>query len=152
VVLTVAGIVISSAFAAGARRQLTTLGQLAANGAGPRVLRRTLVLQGTWTGLIGAGFGLVVAAIVLALGRGWLDEVYEHDVDGYVVRIGDLVPIELIGVAAATIAALVPARGTSRIPVLTALAGRRPLGRVPRWLTVSGFVSALAGLGLLGIA
>jgi putative ABC transport system permease protein len=65
-VLTVAGIVIAAAFAAGARRQLVTLGQLAANGAPPKLLRRVLFLQGTWTGVVGALAGIGLGAGALA--------------------------------------------------------------------------------------
>jgi putative ABC transport system permease protein len=151
-VLTVVGIVIASAFAASARRQLTTLGQLAANGASPDVLRRALFFQGTWTGAVGTllGFGAGVAGLVVLSPH--TDGLFQRDVGAYVVRVTDLVPIAVIGVAAATIAALVPARTTSRIPVLAALAGRRPLTKVPRWVTVAGFASIASGLSLLGLA
>jgi putative ABC transport system permease protein len=152
VVLTVIGIVIAAAFAAGARRQLTTLGQLAANGASPRVLRRVLFLQGTWTGLIGAIGGLVLGVGALALLRPHIDRIFQRDVGPWVVHGADLVPVVLLGVVAATIAALVPARSTSRVPVLAALAGRRPLGAVPRWLLGAGLVTIVAGLALLGLA
>ena len=151
-VLTVAGIVITSAFASGARRQLTTLGQLAANGAGPRVLRRTLLLQGTWTGIAGSVAGLGLGFASLAIIDPYRGRIFNRDPSGYVLRPIDLVPIIVMGTVATTIAALVPARTTSRIPVLAALAGRRPLGRIPRGLTVGGLVSVVAGLGLLGLA
>jgi putative ABC transport system permease protein len=151
-VLTVVGIVIASAFAAGARRQLTMLGQLAANGAGPDVLRRALFLQGTWTGIAGTALGLVMGAIALAFVNPHLESLFQRDVGSYVVRPLDMVPIVVIGIGAATVAALIPARTTSRIPVLAALAGRRPLTRVPRWVTVSGFVAIVCGLALLGLA
>ena len=152
VVLTVAGIVIGAAFAAGARRQLVTLGQLAANGAPPQLLRQVLFLQGTWTGIVGAvlGFGISVGA--LAVSAPYADRIFRKDVHAYTVRSSDLIPIVLLGVVTATIAALLPARTTSRVPVLTALAGRRPLGKVPRWLPISGVCVATGGLGLLALA
>jgi putative ABC transport system permease protein len=131
-VLTVAGIVITSAFASGARRQLATLGQLAANGANPRVLRRTLLLQGTWTGIVGSFAGLGLGIATLQILDPYRDRVFNRDSSAYVYRLIDLVPILAMGIIATTIAALIPARTTSRIPVLAALAGRRPLGRVPR--------------------
>ncbi len=152
VVLTVVGIVIAAAFAAGARRQLATLGQLAANGAPPPVLRRVLFLQGTWTGLVGTVVGFGLAALMLAVGAPHADNLLNRDVDPYTLRLADLVPIAVLGVAAATIAALVPARTTARIPVMAALAGRRPLTPVPRRLTVTGVGVGAAGLGLLGLA
>lgn len=151
-VLTVVGIVIAAAFAAGARRQLTMLGQLAANGASPATLRRVLFLQGTWTGLLGAALGLGLAAAALALASPHVDGLLNRDADPYRVQVGDLVPIVVLGVAAATLAALVPARTTARIPVLAALAGRRPLRPVPAWLPVTGLALGGAGLGLLGLA
>src|SRR3546814_20058422 len=42
VALTVAGIVISAAFAVGARRQLVSIGQLSASGASPATIRSSL--------------------------------------------------------------------------------------------------------------
>src|SRR3546814_2336743 len=59
VALTVAGIVISAAFAVGARRQLVSIGQLSASGASPATIRSSLVLQGTFTGIVGAVAGFV---------------------------------------------------------------------------------------------
>src|SRR3546814_12255213 len=63
VALTVAGIVISAAFAVGARRQLVSIGQLSASGASPATIRSSLVLQGTFTGIVGAVAGFVLAAV-----------------------------------------------------------------------------------------
>lgn len=151
-VLTVAGIVIAAAFAAGARRQLTTLGQLAANGAPPAVLRRVLFLQGTWTGLVGVALGGGLAGVALAAVAPHVDNLLGHDVDPYIVRPADLVPIVVLGLGAATVAALVPARTTARIPVLAALAGRRVLRPPSAWLAAVGLGLGVAGLGLLGLA
>lgn len=152
VVLTVAGIVIAAAFAAGARRQLTTIGQLATNGASPAVLRRVLFLQGTWTGLLGAVLGLGLAAVLLGALDPHVDRLLARDVGAYDVRLADLVPIVALGVLAATIAALVPAGTTARVPILAALAGRRPLRPVPARLTLTGVAVGGAGLGLLALS
>jgi putative ABC transport system permease protein len=151
-VLAVVGIVIASAFAAGSRRQLTTLGQLAANGAGPRVLRRVLLLQGTWTGAAGAALGVAGGFGLLALLDPYRYDLLGRDLGPYHVHPLDLVPIVLIAVVTATVAALVPARTTARVPVLAALAGRRPLGAVPRWLAPVGAAVSFAGLALLALA
>ena len=59
----------------------------------------------------------------------------------------------LIGVVAATLAALLPARTAARIPTLAALAGRRPLAPVSRRLVLWGLRRAWsAGSSLLFIA
>jgi putative ABC transport system permease protein len=152
VVLTIAGIVIAAAFAAGARRQLVTLGQLAGNGASPGLLYRVLLLQGTWTGFLGALLGVVLGSAVLVLLRPHVDDMFGHATGGYVVRFADLLPMLALGVVAATVAAAIPGRTATRIPVLAALAGRRPLGRVPRWLPVTGALMVAGGLALFGLA
>lgn len=151
-VLAVVGIVIASAFAAGSRRQLTVLGQLAANGAGQRVLRRVLLLQGTWTGVVGAVLGVAGGALVLALLAPHRYALLGRDPGPYDVRPLELVPVVVMAVLTATLAALVPARTASGTPVLNALAGRRPLGAVPRWLAPAGLATSAAGLTLLALA
>lgn len=152
VVLVVVGIVIAAAFATGARRQLVTLGQLSASGAPGPVLRATLVLQGTVTGLVGALAGLALAAAVLAAGRESVERMVDHRLGPYEVRPLDIALAAGVGVAAATIAALVPAWNSSRVPTLAALAGRRPLPPVRHRVTAAGAAAATVGLALLGIA
>jgi putative ABC transport system permease protein len=151
-VLTVVGIVISAAFAVGARRQLVTLGQLSASGASPATVRTALVLQGTVTGLVGAAIGLALGVVLLLLGEPLVERVLDRRIDGYTVRPLEVVAVVAIGIAAATLAALIPARTAARIPTLAALAGRRPLAPVSRRLIMWGFVSMTGGLALLFIA
>ena len=152
IALTVVGIVISAAFAVGARRQLVTLGQLSASGAPPSVVRAALVLQGTVTGLLGAVLGLGIAAAVLATCRGLFEGALDERIDHYAISLGNVLMAMFIGVGAATVAALLPARTAARIPTLAALAGRRPLAPVSRRLLAGGFAAVLGGLGLLGLA
>jgi putative ABC transport system permease protein len=131
VVLVVTAIVASAAFAVGARRQLRMLGLLSATGAPPSALRRAVLLQGTVTGAIasvlGASLGLAGAAVAVPL----LADATDRSLPALRAHPLDLlVPIAL-GIAAATAAAWIPARSAGRVPVLAALAGRRPSGRVP---------------------
>lgn len=149
--LTVLGIVVTAAFATSARRQLVTLGQLTANGASPGLLRRTLSMQGAWSGLFGSLLGVGLAAVALALGRTTFVTLNRWDPGPYVVSWADLVVIVGTGTIAATVAAFVPARTASRIPVLAALAGRRPVGRVPRRLVPWGLGLFGGGVALLGV-
>ncbi|HEY1739034.1 MAG TPA: FtsX-like permease family protein, partial [Acidimicrobiia bacterium] len=146
VALAIVGIVISGAFAVGARRQLVTLGQLSANGADEGLLRRTLSLQGLWCGALGSVLGVAAGMVTLLLMRSDFASWLHHDPGAYIWPSVDLVAIVITGVAAATVAAFIPARSAARVPVLSALAGRRPLGSLPRRIVPIG--AALFGSGL----
>jgi putative ABC transport system permease protein len=146
------GIVVAAAFATSARRQLVTVGQLASNGATDRVIRRSLALQGTWTAMVGAIIGTGLGLAALPFVRGTVTRVLQHDLPAYVVSGRDLAIIAVTATIAGTIAAAVPARSAARVPVMSALAGRRPLGAPPKWLVPTGIALFLAGLGLLGVA
>lgn len=151
--LVATGIIVSAAFATSARRQLVTVGQLASNGATPGLVRRTLALQGTWTAAAGALAGLTIGLaslpLVVPLFEVWIAK---RTLPDTVVSAGDLVVIGLTALAAGTVAAGVPARSIARTPVMSALAGRRPLGAPPRWLVPTGVALVLGGLGLLFLA
>ncbi|MEM8903555.1 MAG: FtsX-like permease family protein, partial [Actinomycetota bacterium] len=150
--LAVIGVVASAAFATSGRRQLVTVGQLSANGAGEHVIRRTFLLQGAWSGLLGAALGIVVGAAITS--RWWW--LAELGADRRLVADRwaplDLVVIAATATLAATIAALVPSWSASRLPVLAALAGRRPLGRPARWVAPLGLASTIGGLLVLAAA
>lgn len=147
--LAMVSVLIAAAFATTARRQLVTLGQLSANGGDQQFLRRMLTMQGTILGVVGTGFGMGLALVALFVWRGWIESLYRHELD-YLLT-GDLAIIGLTAVVAATIAARFPARSTSRVPVLAALAGRRPLPPVPPLQWVKAVIVFGAGVGLLAL-
>jgi putative ABC transport system permease protein len=142
-------VIVAAAFATSARRQLTTIGQLSANGAPPSLVRRTLALQGSWSGLAGGAVGVAGAVGFAIAGRPLVERLAGRDIGPTVVSPVQLAVVLVTAVVIATVAALVPARSASRIPVMAALAGRRPLGVVPPRLVPIGLVLFLAGLGLL---
>lgn len=150
IALAATGVVIAAAFATSARRQLTTIGQLAANGASPRLVRRTLALQGSWSGMIGGVVGLGLALIAsITIVAPISEALTQRDVGPIAVDVRHLAVILITAVIVATMAAALPARSAARIPVLAALAGRRPLGVVPRRLVPIGLGLFLGGLALL---
>lgn len=151
ILLAIMGIIITAAFATGARRQLVTLGQLSANGADQRLLRRSLSLQGSWSGLLGSLLGAGAALGALIVFRSTVETVIRHDPGPYVFSLADIAIIVLTGIGAATIAAFIPARAITRVPVLSALGGRRPLGAVPRRLVPIGFLLFGSGVALLAL-
>ena len=149
IALAATGIIVAAAFATSARRQLVTVGQLSANGAPERLVRRSLALQGGWTGLAGSIVGMIAAVVAVLVARSTVEEVSGAVLAPYRFAPSDLAVIVATGTLAATVAALVPARSASRVPVLAALAGRRPLGVVPRRLVPIGVATFALGVFLL---
>lgn len=147
--LAITGIIVAAAFATSARRQLVTIGLLASNGASPRVIRRSLALQGTWTSAVGALAGVAIGLGIVAIFRPQLDHVRGYPLAGWRISVIDLVVIVLTGMLAGTLAALVPSRSASQVPVMAALAGRRPIALVPRRLVPAGLVLFAVGVVLL---
>ncbi len=152
IALAAVGIVISAAFATSARRQLVMVGQLSANGAPQRLIGRALGLQGFWTGLAGVALGMTGAVLIGVFGRSTIERVNAADLPAFQYVARDLVVIALTGIAAAVVAAYVPARSAAKVPTLTALAGRRPLGKVPVRLVPIGVVVFGFGVLLLVLA
>lgn len=151
--LVAVGIIVAAAFATSARRQLVTIGQLSSNGAPEPVIRRTLALQGAWTGVVGAVVGVVVGFAALPFVTPLIERhIVRHELRGYRISIVDLVVIAITAIVAATVAAAVPARSAARVPVMAALAGRRPAGRPARWLVPTGLALLAGGLGLVAVA
>jgi putative ABC transport system permease protein len=151
--LFVVGVIVAAAFALGARRQLRTIGLLSSSGASPRVVAATLASQGFVAGAAGSlvGIGLGVVGVRL-LPHHALYSMTNQDVHGPVVRVFDLLPLAILGVAAATIAAWFPARTASRLPTLQALASRRPVA-IPRrrtWFWSAGALALSAALIVYG--
>ncbi|MEY2419652.1 MAG: putative transport system permease protein [Actinomycetota bacterium] len=150
--LFVVGVIVAAAFALGARRQLRTIGLLSSCGASPRVVAATLAAQGFVAGagsLVGIGVGGVGVGL---LPRHVLYSITNQDVHGPVVRVFDLLPLAILGVVAATIAAWFPARTASRLPTLQALASRRPVATPRRgtWFWSAGALALSAALIVYG--
>lgn len=119
-------LIASAAFAVSIRRRQRELGLLAATGATPQQLAGTVVAEGAMLGLIAC-----LAGAVLGLGGAfgltpWLDELTQRRNPPLVVDVGAILGPIAVGFLAAMIAAIIPARTVSRVPVLLALSGRRP--------------------------
>ena len=150
--LAVLGIVIAAAFAVGARRQLRTLGILASNGASPAALRAVVLWQGAWSGLLGSAAGLALGSLGLAALWPHHDRFLTYEPRWFTVRPADLLPVAVLGVVTALAASSQPARSVSRLSVLTALAGRRPLAPVRRRVVLIGVLAMGTGTALLAVA
>jgi putative ABC transport system permease protein len=136
----------------GARRRQHELGLLSAAGPTPGQLRATVLVEAAVIGLIAALVGIVVGLLGAVALSQVLDDLTQHRngpliADGY----GLLAPAA-IGIGAAIVAALAPARTAARVPVLTALSGRRPaVAPARRNLQVGlGAVGVSVGMTLVG--
>lgn len=149
VALAVAAIVAAAAFAVSNRRHLRDLGLLSAAGARPNHLVRIMAVEGIVLGVAGAAAGVAVGLLGVAALAPHLDRLANHVTGGPRVAVGDLAAVAGPAVVAAALAAWTSARTAYWLPTLAALAGRRPLGRVPRYVPLTGLGLAGAGIGLI---
>jgi putative ABC transport system permease protein len=141
----------SAAVTIATRRQLRTLGLLAAAGAGGPQLSAVVILQAAALGLGGALAGipaglLLARALLPRLARAM--NFPSSEVPSLLVAPGRLLLAAGLGLLATVVAALVPAVRAARLPVTAALAAQQPPPRQPRWLTIVGITLVLAGFGL----
>lgn len=135
------------AFAVGVRRQRRQLALLAANGATPQQLRRTVLGQalvlGVLSSIVAAGLGVALAALVVRVGP---ELVPAASFGSFAISWPAVLLTVALGSVAAVAAAYVPAVQASRQDVATVLAGRRGEVRSRRGLPLVGVVVAAAGV------
>ncbi len=140
-----AALVASAAFAVSIRRRQRELGLLAATGAEPRDLAGTVMAEGALLGGLGVLTGVIVGVGGALAVSPWLDQLTDRRNPPIGVAPPWILVAGGIGLFAALVAALVPAWTAARLPVLTALSGRRP-GPAPARRTLS------LGIVMIGIA
>lgn len=147
-----AALVASAAFAVSIRRRQRELGLLAANGATPGQLAGSVLAGAVILGALACVVG-VVGGLGISFGLSpFLDQLTQRRNPPILVDATGLVGPVFIGMIAALIASIVPARTVARAPVLLSLSGRRP-PELParRSLRVGLLVVAISvGLALIG--
>jgi ABC-type lipoprotein release transport system permease subunit len=144
----VMSIVISAAFATSARRQLTTVGQLSANGASASLIQRALALQGAWSGLVGILLATVVTVVLLTFSRSQMESLAGYSIPALRLPTTEYVLASVIAIFASVGAAWLPSRTAAQTSVLNALAGRRGEAPVRRSLLPAGLLLFGSGVGL----
>jgi putative ABC transport system permease protein len=139
-----------AAFAVGARRQSRELGLLAAGGGDVSDVRRVVLVQGILLGVAGALVGAAAGVLGVALFKSRMEEAAGRVFGSVDPHALDLLAVMLIGLVAALVAAVAPARGAARRPVLEMLASRFPsddvVARNPRWANVALIAGPLVTL------
>ncbi len=128
-----------------AQRRLRSLGMLASMGATDRNVRLVVMANGAVVGIVGAILGLVAGLAGWLAYRPELEQTSHHLIGMFALPWGVIALALVLAVLAAFFAASRPARAITRVPIVTALAGRpAPPRQVHR--------SAVPGLVLLVIA
>ncbi|GAA1140065.1 hypothetical protein GCM10009630_43650 [Kribbella jejuensis] len=113
-----------TAFAVVARRQTRELGLVTAVGGTTADVRRVVLAQGLYAGVLGAAGGLVLGVVTALLGRSWWENAASRLIVQWQIPWLQLLGVVAIGLAAGLASALVPAIGAARRPPLAALAAR----------------------------
>jgi putative ABC transport system permease protein len=133
-----------TAFAVGARRQVRTLGLVAASGGDAKQVRTIVLAQGVVLGALGGIAGVALgSAVALGLHPLW-EDLDDAVITTYVFKPLELLIIGGVGVAAGLAAAAFPAIGAARMRPVDALSGRFRVSNLTRTAT------PLAGLVVLG--
>jgi len=142
-------LVAAAAFAVGTRRRVVEFGQMATAGAGPTQIRVLVLAEALALGSLGVISGVGVALGGVWLARDLLGSATGQFIDHLVFSPIDVVGPVLLGLAGSIAAAWFPARTVSRVPVTTALAGRVPFRKQPRWVAPLGLAAVGGGLLLV---
>lgn len=142
-------LLVGPAFAIGAKRRRRELGLLAATGAAPAQIRRTVLADGLVAGIGGALGGIVVGVLSALAVTGIAEDHFVHRRSG-AFRLEPITLLALLALAmlVGVLASLAPAIATARQEVLDALNGRTGSRRVSRRWLLAGLVICAAGCGL----
>lgn len=140
-----------AAFAVGARRQTRELGLIAATGGNSRQVARVVLGGGIVLGTVAGMTGAAAGVVTVAAGHPVVQRLANHVVDHTVVRFGELAGIVAVAVFAGLVAAVLPARGVARQPVLAALTGRRSGSGGSRRMMFAGIGAAGAGVAVTAL-
>jgi putative ABC transport system permease protein len=131
-------LIASAAFAVSVRRRQRELGLLAAAGAERRHMAGTVLSEAALLGGLGVLLGIATGiAGVLALSP-WLSELADRRIGAVNLDLAATLAAGGLGFLACLLAATLPARSAARLPVLAALAGRRPPLAAARRLALAG--------------
>jgi putative ABC transport system permease protein len=145
------GLVSVGGFTVLAQRRLRSLAMLGAIGATDKNIRRVVRANGAVVGLVGAVIGFVLGLAAWLAYRPHVEASAHHVIGMFQLPWLVIAIATVLAVVATFLAASRPARTVTRIPVVTALAGRpAPPKKVRRWAVPVGIVFGVIAFFLLG--
>ncbi|WP_410787021.1 FtsX-like permease family protein [Kribbella sp. C-35] len=135
-----------TAFAVGARRQTRELGLVMAAGGTPGDVRRIVVMQGLFAGLVGVAGGLAIAGIAAFSAKPVWERMTDSIFTAWQIPWGTIVAIALLGLGAGLAAAVVPAITAGRQAPMAALSGRFTVTAKAARIRIAAIVLLAGGL------
>ncbi|HEY3941583.1 MAG TPA: FtsX-like permease family protein [Acidimicrobiales bacterium] len=135
-----------------AQRRMRSLGMVEAMGATDRNVRLVLESNGVIVGAVGALLGLALGVVLWLAYRPTNEQNAHHLISTWALPWNVIVPSMVLAVLATFAAASYPARAITRVPVVSALAGRPAPPRQIRRSFVPGVVALGLGFAFFSLS
>jgi putative ABC transport system permease protein len=135
-----------------AQRRMRSLGMLESMGATDRNVRLVLEANGVIVGFVGAIVGFALGLVLWLAYRPTNEQSAHHVIPTFALPWNVIVPAMVLAVVATFFAAGYPARAITRVPVVTALAGRPAPPRQIHRSLVPGVIALAIGFVMFSIS
>ena len=135
-----------------AQRRMRSLGMLESMGATDRNVRLVLEANGVIVGVVGAIVGFALGLVLWLVYRPHNEQSAHHVIPTFALPWNVIVPAMLLAVIATFFAAGYPARAITRVPVVSALAGRPAPPRQIHRSLVPGVIALVIGFVFFSVS
>jgi putative ABC transport system permease protein len=135
-----------------AQRRMRSLGMLESMGATDRNVRLVLEANGVIVGVVGAVLGFALGLVLWLVYRPHNEQSAHHVIGTFALPWNVIVPALILAVIATFFAAGYPARAITRVPVVSALAGRPAPPRQIHRSLVPGVIALVIGFLLFSVS
>ncbi len=135
-----------------AQRRMRSLGMLESMGATDRNVRLVLEANGVIVGVVGAALGFALGLVLWLLYRPHNEQSAHHVIATFALPWNVVVPALVLAVLATFFAAGYPARAITRVPVVSALAGRPAPPRQIHRSLVPGVIALALGFVMFSLS
>ena len=135
-----------------AQRRMRSLGMLESMGATDRNVRLVLEANGVIVGVVGAVLGFALGLVLWLVYRPHNEQSAHHVIGMFALPWNVIVPALILAVIATFFAAGYPARAITRVPVVSALAGRPAPPRQIHRSLVPGVIALVIGFLLFSVS